>query len=122
MERGGFEPPVPRGLLWAGIRPEVAYYSARQKASVPERNCSPVIHSASALSGSLRSPGRRPTLLDARAKGWPAELLWNAGFSDCLRGLAAVVDPDDEIVEVTSDTTPILKCRRDLLSFRRHIA
>jgi hypothetical protein len=75
--------------------------------------------------GSLRFATFARVKADAARRprqGLPAELLWNAGFSDCPRGLAAVVDPDDEIVEVTSDTTPILKCRRDLLSFRRHIA
>jgi hypothetical protein len=57
--------------------------------------------------------------VDARAKGWPAELLWNARFWDCPRGLAAVLDHDDEIVEVRPDYIAILKTRRDLLRFRR---
>src|SRR5271170_1993717 len=34
---------------------------------------------------------------DARVKGWPAELLWNGGFWDCPRGLAAILDEKDEI-------------------------
>jgi hypothetical protein len=59
---------------------------------------------------------------EARAKGWPAELLWNAGFWDCPRGLAAVLDLEDEIVEVTPEYIAILKTRRDLLKFRRHAA
>jgi hypothetical protein len=58
----------------------------------------------------------------ARALGWPAELLWNAGFWDCPRGLAALLDPEDEIAEVTSDHVVILKTSRDLLRFRRHAA
>ncbi|HEX4201433.1 MAG TPA: hypothetical protein VHY59_07935, partial [Chthoniobacterales bacterium] len=56
---------------------------------------------------------------EARAKGWPAELLWNAGFWDCPRGLAAVLDFEDEIIEVTLDYIVILKTRRDLLRFCR---
>jgi hypothetical protein len=56
---------------------------------------------------------------EARSKGWPPELLWNAGFWDSPRGLAAVLDSDDEIVEVTPDFIEILKTRRDLLRFRR---
>lgn len=59
---------------------------------------------------------------DARAKGWPPELLWNGGFWDCPRGLAAVLDPEDEIVEVGPEYIAILKLRRDLLRFRRHAA
>src|SRR6266481_6410905 len=50
-ERGGFEPPAPRGLLWAEFSPSLAHYSARQKASVPERICSLEIR---LCSGSLR--------------------------------------------------------------------
>jgi hypothetical protein len=57
---------------------------------------------------------------EARAKGWPAELLWNNAFWDLPRGLAAVLDDDDEIVEVTPDYIQILKCRRDPLRFPRH--
>ena len=59
---------------------------------------------------------------EARAKGWPPELLWNASFWDLPRGLAAVLDADDEIVEVTGEHITILKYHRDLLAFRRHIA
>jgi hypothetical protein len=59
---------------------------------------------------------------DARAKGWPPELLYNVNFWDSPRGLAAVLDLQDEIVEVTSDHIAILKTRRDLLKFRRHAA
>jgi hypothetical protein len=56
---------------------------------------------------------------DARAMGWPPELLWNAGFWDSPRGLAALLDPEDEIGEVTADYIEVLKCRRDLQRFRR---
>jgi len=59
---------------------------------------------------------------EARAKGWPPELLWNAGFWDTPRGLAAVLDPEDEIDQVTPEYISILKIRRDLLRFRRHAA
>jgi hypothetical protein len=59
---------------------------------------------------------------EARSKGWPPELLWNANFWDCPRGLAAILDPADEITEVTSEYIAILKTKRDLLKFRRHAA
>jgi len=58
----------------------------------------------------------------ARNLGWPPELLWNANFWDSPRGLAAVLDVDDEIVEVTADYISILKIKRDLLKFRRTAA
>jgi hypothetical protein len=32
--------------------------------------------------------------LDARAKGWPAELLWNNEFWGSPRGLAALLDEE----------------------------
>jgi hypothetical protein len=59
---------------------------------------------------------------DARAKGWPAKLLRNAGFWDCPRGLAAVLDPEDEIADVAADCITILKSRGDLLKFPRYAA
>lgn len=59
---------------------------------------------------------------EAHAKGWPPELLWNGNFWDCPRGLAAVLDPDDEIIEVAVDHITILKVKRDLLNFRRQVA
>jgi TubC N-terminal docking domain len=59
---------------------------------------------------------------EARAKGWPAELLWNSNFWDRPRGLAAMLDREDEIVEVATDYIAILKVKRDLLRFRRHVA
>jgi hypothetical protein len=58
----------------------------------------------------------------ARNLGWPPELLWSRGFWDSPRGLAAVLDVDDEIVEVTADYISILKIKRDLLKFRRTAA
>jgi hypothetical protein len=58
----------------------------------------------------------------ARNLGWPPELLWNASFWDSPRGLAAVLDADDEIVEVAADYIAILKVKRDLLKFRRTAA
>jgi len=57
---------------------------------------------------------------DARRMGWPPELLWNANFWDLPRGLAAVLDAEDEIDEVTPEYVVILKSRRELLRFRRH--
>jgi hypothetical protein len=60
---------------------------------------------------------------EARAKGWPAELLWNGGFFwDSPRGLAALLDADDEIVEVTPEVITILKYRRDIQHFRSQVA
>ena len=59
--------------------------------------------------------------MEARLLGWPAELLWNAEFWDCPRGIAALLDADDEIAEVTPDYIGILKTRRDLLRFRRYV-
>jgi hypothetical protein len=59
---------------------------------------------------------------EARAKGWPAELLWNDNFWGRPRGLAAVLDREDEIVEVATDYIAILKVKRDLLRFRRTTA
>jgi hypothetical protein len=58
----------------------------------------------------------------ARNLGWPPELLWNANFWDAPRGLAAVLDANDEIAEVTAEYIAILKVKRDLLRFRRHAA
>ena len=57
---------------------------------------------------------------DARRMGWPPELLWNSGFWDYPRGLAAVLDGEDEIAEVREEYIEVLKIRRDLLRFRRH--
>jgi hypothetical protein len=59
---------------------------------------------------------------EASAKGWPQELLWNAGYWDRPRGLASLLDCDDEIVEVTGDEIAILKCRRDIQRFRRNVS
>jgi hypothetical protein len=56
---------------------------------------------------------------EARAKGWPAELLWNAWFWDYPRGLAAVLDADDEIADVTAEFIEIVKMKREVLRFRR---
>jgi hypothetical protein len=53
------------------------------------------------------------------AKGWPAELLWSQVFWDLPRGLASVLDPDDEIADVTPDVIQIVRMRRDILRFRR---
>jgi hypothetical protein len=57
----------------------------------------------------------------ARALGWPPELLWNGShYWDLPRGLAAVLDVSDEILEVTADAITILKCRRDRQRFQRY--
>ena len=52
-ERRRFEPPVPRGFIRAEFGPSLAHYSARMKASVLERICSPVVR---LCFGSLRFP------------------------------------------------------------------
>lgn len=49
-------------------------------------------------------------------------MLWNGGFWDCPRRLAAALDAEDEIVQVTTDYIDILKLRADLLRFRRNAA
>ena len=59
---------------------------------------------------------------DARAKGWPAELLWNSVFWGSPRGLAAVLKPEDEILEVTDTCITIRTCRRDIQRFHRYVA
>jgi hypothetical protein len=59
---------------------------------------------------------------DARAKGWPAELLWNAEFWGSPRGLATVLDDDDAIVEVTPDYIGILKTHSSILRFQRRVS
>jgi predicted membrane GTPase involved in stress response len=41
---------------------------------------------------------------------------------DLPRGLAAALDDNDEIVEVTPDHIKILKCRRDILHFVRNVS
>jgi hypothetical protein len=56
-ERGEFEPPVPRGLLWAEFDASLAQYSARQKAYVLKRIYSPGIRLCFSSLGPLRSPG-----------------------------------------------------------------
>lgn len=42
-----------------------------------------------------------------------AESRKNKGEAQVPRGLAAVLDPDDEIAEVTPDDVAILKAKRD---------
>jgi ribosomal protein S27AE len=56
---------------------------------------------------------------EARAKGWPAELLWNSDFWSSPRGLAAVLDEDDELGEVTADYIEVLKREKRILKFQR---
>jgi hypothetical protein len=56
---------------------------------------------------------------EARAKGWPAELLWNAEFWGSPRGLSAVLDASDAIGEITSDFIEIVKSKRSILRFPR---
>jgi hypothetical protein len=56
-ERGGFEPPVPLGLLWAGIRPELGVLFGPTKSIRAGENLFALgFGFASALSGSLHSP------------------------------------------------------------------
>ena len=59
---------------------------------------------------------------EARGLGWPSELIWNGNFWDSPRGLAAVMDDDDEIAEVTADSIEILKTRRNMVRFYRRPA
>jgi hypothetical protein len=56
---------------------------------------------------------------DARAQGWPAELLWSSDFKGSPRGLAAVLDASDLIGEVTADYIEIVKSKRSILRFPR---
>jgi len=56
---------------------------------------------------------------EARAQGWPAELLWSRVYWDLPRGLAAILEPDDEIAEVTPEVIEIVRMHRDVLRFRR---
>jgi hypothetical protein len=58
---------------------------------------------------------------DARAQGWPAELLWNAEFWGSPRGLAAVLDESDAVDKVTSDYIEILKTEGSILRFQRSV-
>lgn len=59
---------------------------------------------------------------EARVAGWTHERLWNAGFWDQPRGLAAVLEPDDEIAEVTADYIAILKVEKNILRFQRRMS
>jgi hypothetical protein len=74
----------------------------------------------------LLSPAVRSTLegieAEARNAGWPAELIWGADFWGKPRGLGSVLDDDDVIAEITAECITILKTKRDVLTFRRHIA
>ena len=56
---------------------------------------------------------------DARAKGWPPELLYNSNFWDYPRGPATILDTNDEITEVMADYIAILKLEKSLLRFQR---
>jgi len=55
----------------------------------------------------------------AGALGWPSELLWNDHFPEMAPGLAAVLEPNDEIAEVTTEYISVLRSRRELLRFPR---
>lgn len=59
---------------------------------------------------------------DARAKGWPAELLWNSSFWDCPRGMASLLDDGDVIAEVTPDFITIVKTERSIVRFQRTVS
>jgi hypothetical protein len=59
---------------------------------------------------------------DARAKGWPADLLWNSHFWDSPRGLAALLDEGDAIAEVTTDYIAIFKVKHTIQRFQRRIS
>lgn len=93
-----------------------------------QEKSAPAVDSPRSIAPDSRHPLVEPTVRatveaiepEARAKGWPPELLWNANFWDLPRGLAAVLDAADEIVEVAPDYIAVLKTRRDLLRFRRY--
>jgi hypothetical protein len=120
-------PGVLPGDLKVAIRERAAEIKVRLLA--PAARLAPPTASARAITPDSRSPIIPPEVRvkieniegEARAKGWPAELLYNANFWDSPRGLAAVLEEDDEIVEVSPDHIAILKVRRDLLRFRRHV-
>jgi hypothetical protein len=59
---------------------------------------------------------------DARAQGWPAELLWNSNFWDCPRGLATILDESDVIAEVTPEFIEIIKTKHSILRFPRRVS
>jgi hypothetical protein len=59
---------------------------------------------------------------EARQLGWPAELLWSRVYWDLPRGLAAILEADDEIGEVTPEYIEVLKFRRDIERFMRRVA
>jgi hypothetical protein len=58
----------------------------------------------------------------ARVLGWPPELLWNNRFWGLPRGLAAVLDIDDEITAFTDTYIEIRKRGRDVRRFYRYSA
>lgn len=57
--------------------------------------------------------------LEARRLGWLPELLWNADFWRLPRGLAPVLDEDDEIGAVTAEYIEMMKTKHHLLRFQR---
>jgi hypothetical protein len=81
-ERGGFEPAVPRGLLRTEFGPSLARYSARQKASVLERICSPRIR---LCFGSLRFASFARLKADAReaARSSPSQQFASCSSQKC---------------------------------------
>ncbi|MBV8135349.1 MAG: hypothetical protein JO121_06880 [Deltaproteobacteria bacterium] len=56
---------------------------------------------------------------EARRLGWPPELIWSADFWGLPRGLAAVVDADDELGDVRSDYIEILGVKHVVRRFPR---
>ena len=62
-ERSGFELPVPLGFIWSEFGPSKAHYSARIKASMLERICSPVVR---LYFGSFRFPSFGRLILGIR--------------------------------------------------------
>jgi len=55
----------------------------------------------------------------AGALGWSFESLWNDHFSDLAPGLAAMLEADDEIAEVTTEYIEVIRTRREILRFPR---
>jgi hypothetical protein len=99
--------------------------SISPKASAPEKTNAAIWRQGA--TPNWRKPLVPPTVraviesieVDARAKGWPPELLWNTEFWSSPRGLAALLAEGDAIVEVTIDYIAILKVERTVLRFQR---
>src|ERR1700676_4504766 len=101
--------------------------AASRRCCAPEAGGS--MPSGCSASGGAKGLKYRPNNLNAGACGsmtvrasgcgWPPELLYNSNFWDRPRGLAAILDANDEIAEVTADYIAILKVERNIVRFQR---